>query len=271
MNIDSAEYANIVLSFTRFYDQARRAGMAPLSASAALAAAQLDRRARSRGYWTHTGYMNWDTGLGFARWHQTKKLGLTQEALIGLARSDSLLPSRQWGRVVEGHPRPRPRVLRPPRGAHDRAACPTASCSASTEVPQGRSSARLGAAAHARQRRPRDRRRPRPRSARAEPPPLYAYDPDIGRLAVTTPTYNTAIVAVNQRAFPYGGLDLARLFDGNAGGRRQHRRPPARRVRPARPRHPRPPRRRDPGPARARVAHRRRPLRLTARPERRGR
>jgi hypothetical protein len=42
---------------------------------------------------------------------------------------------------------------------------------------------------------------------------------------VTTPTYNTAIVAVNQKAFPYGGLDLARLFDGqqevaaNIGGR----------------------------------------------------
>ena len=57
------------------------------------------------------------------------------------------------------------------------------------------------------------------------PPPLYAFDPDIGRLAVTTPTYNTAIVAVNQRAFPYGGIDLARLFDGdqdvaaNIGGR----------------------------------------------------
>jgi hypothetical protein len=61
--------------------------------------------------------------------------------------------------------------------------------------------------------------------AGSEPPPLYAFDPDIGRLAVTTPTYNTAIVAVNQRAFPYGGLDLARLFDAhqdvaaNIGGR----------------------------------------------------
>jgi len=59
----------------------------------------------------------------------------------------------------------------------------------------------------------------------AAPPSLYAYDPDIGRLAVTTPTYNTAIVAVNQRAFPYGGIELARLFDGeqrvaaNVGGR----------------------------------------------------
>jgi hypothetical protein len=45
------------------------------------------------------------------------------------------------------------------------------------------------------------------------PPPLYAFDPDTGRLAVTTPAYNTAIVAINHRAFPYGGLDIARLFD----------------------------------------------------------
>ena len=46
------------------------------------------------------------------------------------------------------------------------------------------------------------------------PPSLYAFDPDIGRLTVTTPRYNTAIIAVNQRAFPYGGIELARLFDG---------------------------------------------------------
>src|SRR3954453_7036309 len=50
------------------------------------------------GYWTHAGYMNWDSGLGFQRWHQAKKLGLTQEALVGLASSDSLLPGAQWGR-----------------------------------------------------------------------------------------------------------------------------------------------------------------------------
>jgi hypothetical protein len=46
------------------------------------------------------------------------------------------------------------------------------------------------------------------------PPPLYAFDPDVGRLAVTTPHYSTAIVPVNNGAFPYGGVDLARLFDG---------------------------------------------------------
>ena len=32
-NVDSAEYANIVLSFVRFYDQARRAGMPALPAA----------------------------------------------------------------------------------------------------------------------------------------------------------------------------------------------------------------------------------------------
>ena len=46
-----------------------------------------------------------------------------------------------------------------------------------------------------------------------EPPPLYAFDPSIGRLAITTPTYNTAIVAVSNGAFPYGGIDIARWFD----------------------------------------------------------
>jgi hypothetical protein len=46
-----------------------------------------------------------------------------------------------------------------------------------------------------------------------EPPPMYAFDPSIGRLAITTPTYNTAIVAVSNGAFPYGGIDIARWFD----------------------------------------------------------
>jgi len=49
----------------------------------------------------------------------------------------------------------------------------------------------------------------------SQPPALYSFDPDTGRLAVTTSAYNTAIVAVNYGAFPYGGLDLARLFDGD--------------------------------------------------------
>jgi hypothetical protein len=46
-----------------------------------------------------------------------------------------------------------------------------------------------------------------------EPPPLFALDDDIGRLAVTTPRYNTAILARNAGAVPYGGIELARLYD----------------------------------------------------------
>jgi hypothetical protein len=45
-----------------------------------------------------------------------------------------------------------------------------------------------------------------------DPPPLYSYDVDSGRLAVTTPRYSTAIVPTNRGAFAYGGIDLARLY-----------------------------------------------------------
>jgi hypothetical protein len=220
-NVDSAEYANIVLTFVRFYDQARRAGMPALPPSSKALMQQWITRAIS-GYWTHGGYMNWDSGLGFNRWHQAKKLGLAQEALVGLASSGSLLPSARWGAWAKT-------ILDRSLAFYDRQAARDGGLAdpvffGVSKVPQSVGSTRLAAA------------RIEANAARAidaglgsrsasEPPALYSYDPDIGRLAVTTPTYNTAIVAVNQRAFPYGGLDLARLFDGdqdvaaNIGGR----------------------------------------------------
>ncbi|CAA9517535.1 MAG: hypothetical protein AVDCRST_MAG69-2859 [uncultured Solirubrobacteraceae bacterium] len=211
LNIDSAEYANIVFSFTRFYEQARMSGMASLPSR--------DRRLLREwgirllaGYWTHGGYLNWDTGLGFNRWHQTKKIGLSQQALIALASTEALQTRssqgpwakwtfdrglalfEEWSRRAGGVPPPVSfGVIRKSLGA---------------------SSARLGVS------------RMQANAARAisaglgsvaavAPPSLYAFDPDVGRLAVSTPAYNTAIVAVNQGAFPYGGIELARLFDGN--------------------------------------------------------
>ncbi len=220
-NVDSAEYANIVLSFVRFYEQARHAGMVALPPSSVTLMHQWIERAIS-GYWTHGGSMNWDTGLGFRRWHQTKKLGLAQEALVGVAASKSLLPSDRWGVWAKA-------MLDRSLGFYDRqvvrsGGIPDGLLFGVHVIPQSVGSARLGAA------------RIEANAARAidaglgsrsagDPPPLYSFDPDIGRLAVTTPTYNTAIVAVNQRAFPYGGLDLARLYDAdqevaaNIGGR----------------------------------------------------
>jgi hypothetical protein len=220
-NLDSAEYANIVLSFLRFYNQARHAGMAPLPRAGRGLVRRWIRRALA-GYWTHGGYLNWDSGLGFDRWHQAKKLGLAQEALIGIAQTPRLQPSADSGRWAKWE---LDRGLRfyEQLPVHEGGLPDPVFFQLST-VPQTIGAARLAAS------------REEANAMRAleaglgrmpgeRPPALYAYDPDIGRLAITTPAYNTAIVAVNQRAFPYGGIELARLFDGdqdvaaNVGGR----------------------------------------------------
>ena len=209
-NVDAAEYANIVLSFLRFYNQARHAGMAPLPRAGRGLIRRWIRRAMA-GYWTHAGYLNWDSGLGFERWHQAKKLGLAQQALIGIARTTPLQPGREWGRWAKWM---FDRGLRfYERLPVHQAGLPDPVLFELFKVPQTVGSARLAAV------------RLEANAARAvevglgrmrgeRPPSLYAFDPDIGRLAITTPAYNTAIVAVNQRAFPYGGIELARLFDG---------------------------------------------------------
>ena len=155
--------------------------------------------------------MNWDSGLGFQRWHQSKKLGLTQQALIGIASAPSL-SDPQWQRYAKY-------LFDRSLEFYSRTADRDGGIADALffnvhAVPQGVASARLGAArVLANAARAIDAGLGRARST--EPPALYSFDPDIGRLAVTTPAYNTAIVAVNQRAFPYGGIDLARLFDGN--------------------------------------------------------
>ena len=220
-NLDSAEYANIVLSFLRFYNQARRAGMAPLSRHGRGLVRRWERRVLA-GYWTHGGYLNWDSGLGFERWHQAKKLGLAQQALIGIAQVRELQPSRAWGRWAKW-------MLDRGLQFYERlpveaGGLPDPVFFKLFTVPQSIGSARL-AAARLQANAARAVEAGLGRMPAAAPPSLYAFDPDIGRLAVTTRVYNTAIVAVNQRAFPYGGIELARLFDGdqrvaaNVGGR----------------------------------------------------
>ena len=222
MNVDSAEYANIVLSFTRYYGQARQAGMPRPPAGQLRLFRNWIRRAIA-GYWTHSGYLNWDSGLGFARWHQGKKLGLAQLALIGIARSGELAPSPAWraqakwllDRSLTWYDRMAGRTDGfPPALLFDVSTVPVDPGSADlTAARVAGNAARAVAAGLGRE------------VVGQTPPALYAYDPDIGRLAVTTPRYNTAIVADNQGAFPYGGIELARLYDGeqnvaaNIGGR----------------------------------------------------
>ncbi len=206
-NVDSAEYANIVLSFSRYYGAARSAGMRPPSQLPLLR--DWVRRVVS-GYWTHGGYLNWDTGLSFSRWHQRKKVGLAQQALIGIAAERELQPGAAWGAWAKW-------MLDRGLLAYDAQAAHGIPSSAAYDVDQLPSSRALAylAAARAESNAMRALLAGLGRRASSRPPALYAYDPDTGRLAVTTPAYNTAIVAVNQRTIPYGGLDLARLFDGD--------------------------------------------------------
>jgi hypothetical protein len=211
LNVDSAEYANIVASVIRFYDAALLRGMRPLAPEDEA----LLRRWMTRvlaGYWTHAGYLNWDTGFGFGRWHQTKKIGLAQQALLGIAMGGRLSPSRleaAWakhlldkGFALYSSRLPDGGGVAPglfyPFKAHPQSE-KQAQLGASRIAANAARAAVLGLGA-------------RPDVA---PPPLYSFDPATGRLAVTTPRYNTAITAVTHGAYPYGGIDIARLYDGH--------------------------------------------------------
>jgi hypothetical protein len=211
VNLDSAEYACIVAGVLTFYERARRAGMKPLSQGQVHRLQAWVERVLC-GYWTHGGYPNWDTGEGFDRWHQSKKFPLCQEALLAIAVARRFHPYDSyagWARYfldrgLEFYLRllREAKGLPPPvlfsitkTGSAPRDELLTASRMQSIAL-----RAALEGVAEVQPR---------------VPPPLYAYDPDIGRLAITTPAYNTAVVPVNFNAFPYGGMEIARLFDGD--------------------------------------------------------
>src|SRR5687767_14751962 len=209
INTDSAEYASITASFAREYAQARQAGMPAPSGAARRLLRQWLMRVLA-GYWTHGGYVNWDTGFGFRRWHQAKKLGLSQQALLGIATAPGLAAHRDmpaWAkwmldRGFTFYDREAARADDTPRLFFGVNADPQRAVDG--YLGAARVMANAARAVHA----------GLGRARAVQPPPLYAYDPDNGRLAVTTPAYSTAIVAVTRGAFPYGGIEPARLFDG---------------------------------------------------------
>lgn len=222
-NLDSAEYANITLHALLAYDSALAAGMRPLpEADMAILRAWVERALF--GYWMHSGMLNWDSGLGLARWMKSKTWAYAQQGLIAIAAATRFHrdPAHgPWAKhlfdrglalyesmLVDGNTR----------------AYPSAHLYGVTAMHQGVSDERVFSARMAanavRAVSAGLGRMPAP-----EPPPFYAFDADIGRLAVSTPRYSTAIVSENRGAFPYGGVELARLFDasgrpvGGLGGR----------------------------------------------------
>ena len=86
LNLDSAEYANMTCHFIIWYEQALRAGMAPLGEEhVRLLRAWVEHIVC--GYWTHAGYLNWDTGFSFKRWHVGRTFALARQGLFAIALS----------------------------------------------------------------------------------------------------------------------------------------------------------------------------------------
>ncbi len=208
-NIESAEYANIVLDVIYYYEQARREGMTPISKSHARTLRAWVRRALP-AYWTHSGYVNWDTGLYLYRWHLSRYWAWCCQGLLAIASSKNFVTDdeRRWAKFMFDRSLDLYERFTE-RWDDDRREPGSSLYGVTTKFSEGRhfELARFQAlAAEA-------VLRGMGNDPAAEPPPMYAFDPSIGRLAITTPTYNTAIVPVSNGAFPYGGIDIARWFD----------------------------------------------------------
>ena len=213
-NLDSAEYASETCHFIIHYEAALRAGMQPIAPQyMTLLRAWIEHIVY--GYWTHGGYLNWDTGYGFKRWHAGRTWALAQQGLLAIATSPrfhNVSDLGGWAKYL--FDRGLQLFERLSVAAPDGRGIAPANLYDVEVQPLGLSIREMFAA------------RMQANAARAialgldqlrgeEPPPLYSFDGDIGRLAITTPAYNTAVLAVNQHAVPYGGIELARLYDGD--------------------------------------------------------
>jgi hypothetical protein len=211
-NIESTEYANIVLGAISRYSAAREAGMAPLPAAELRTLRAWIERAIP-AYWTHSGYPNWDTGVHPGRWNTGHYWAFCFDGLLAIATAPEELRSAElghWAKHIFDRALSTYTRLASQQGPDARIpASPVFSPTPEFEVGHWlfatRFQSQAARAAHA--------GLGHMRSAR--PPALYAFDPSIGRLAITTPSYNTAVMAHSNGAFPYGGIELARLFDGD--------------------------------------------------------
>ena len=190
-----------MLDVIYYYEQARREGMTPISEAHARTLRACVRRALP-AYWTHSGYVNWDTGLYLYRWHLSRYWAWWCQGLLAIASSKNFVSDdeRRWAK----HMFDRSLALYErftERWDDDRREPGSSLYGVTTKFSEGRhfELARFQAlAAEAVLRGMGD-------DPAEEPPPLYAFDPSIGRLAITTPTYNTAIVPRQQRRVPLRG------------------------------------------------------------------
>ncbi len=207
--VGTSEYANIVFHALDDYAPALAAGMPPLDEKRMWVLRSWARRILT-GDWTHAGYLNWDTGLAYRRWHLSRYWVFALGGLSTLAEAPVLEEREQrWARWMFDRAlgyyerlqagRPQPAVPSTLHGVRSPEADPKSD-------PQFVAARIAGLVAHQALARAAD-------APAEQPPPLFAYDPGSRRLAVTTPNYSAAVVDQTIR-LGYGGVDLARLYDG---------------------------------------------------------
>ena len=160
------------------------------------------------GSWTHAGYLNWDTGLRRRPLALRAVLGVRAAGAARDRRAPAFWARPEYGRWAKAlfdrglllYARWGERGGRRDRAASCRSTS-SPSTATTTCTPAGWPRTRCARSALGLGARP-----------AADPPPLYAFDRETGRLAVTTPRYSTAIVPDNRGAFAYGGIELARLY-----------------------------------------------------------
>ncbi|MDA0180117.1 hypothetical protein OJ997_07410 [Solirubrobacter phytolaccae] len=207
-NIESNEYACIILDSLSYLREAKQHGLVLGSQEKRVLRAWSKRALPA--YFTHSGYPNWDTGLFLLRWHLGRYWAWSLGGLFAIMLNDeqgdatdaatakymfdrALGTYTRWAEL-QGKAVPQTPIYpvktkltpNPPDMASRFVFLATRAVWRDIE--------KLPAKA---------------------PAAMYAYDPSIGRLTITTRRYNTAILAQNNGAFPYGGLDLCRLSDAD--------------------------------------------------------
>jgi hypothetical protein len=209
-NLDSAEYANETIDAVRHYRQALAAGMEPLPPGA-LGVLRAYAERTLYGDWTHAGYLNWDTGLGYRRRYIGKVFALAQQGLLAVAISPDVQHTPEMGanahwlfdRGLELYRRwatESPNGLAPAVqfGQPFHPESPDSQTLFAARIAGNAAQAiSLGLEA----------------VPSAEPPSMYSFDPDSQRLAISTRSYSTAILVHARGAVDYEGIDLCRLFD----------------------------------------------------------
>ena len=204
-----SEYGNILLTVLGSYDTAVAHGMRPLPGSLVNVARRWQTRVLY-GDWTHAGYLNWDTGLGFERWHLRRYWGWAAEGLVTIATARRLRASPAVAGEAKQTLDAALRLYLSFRSDASSGSMSTSfgvlSTAADAVGDQRLVPARFAAIAARAATAGLGKAAATPRA-----PAVYGYDPDVSRLAVST-RRDAAIVAPSTLV-GNGGAELSRFYD----------------------------------------------------------